>query len=87
MDSIANTIEKKSMARGRAEGMAQGRAEGKAEGRAEMLLRLLQKRFEPVPETVQKRVLGASVEELEAWADAVLDASSIDGVLSASPKS
>ena len=95
MDSIANTIEKKSMARGRAEGMAQGRAEGKAEGRAEgkaegraeMLLRLLQKRFEPVPETVQRRVLGASVEELEAWADAVLDASSIDGVLSASPKS
>ena len=94
MDSIANTIEKKSMAegmaRGRAEGMAEGKvegmAQGRAEGKAEMLLRQLQKRFEPVPETVQRRVLGASVEELEAWADAVLDASSIDGVLSASPK-
>ena len=83
MDSIVNTVEKKSMAKG----MARGRAEGKVEGRAEMLLRQLQKRFEPVPETVQRRVLGASVEELEAWADAVLDASSIDGVLSASPKS
>ena len=91
MDSIVNTVEKKSMARGRAEGMAEGKVEGMAQGRAkgkaEMLLRLLQKRFEPVPETVQRRVLGASVEELEAWADAVLDASSIDGVLSASPKS
>ena len=71
MDSIANTIEKKSMAK----------------GMAVSLLRLLQKRCGPVPETVQKRILGASVEELEAWTDAVLDASSIDGVLSASPKS
>ena len=75
MDSIANTIEKKSIARGRVEGMAVS------------LLRLLQKRCGPVPETVQKRILSASVEELEAWTDAVLDASSIDGVLSASPKS
>ena len=83
MDSIANTIEKKSMA----EGMARGRAEGKVEGMAVSLLRQLQKRCGPVPETVQKRILSASVEELEAWADAVLDASSIDGVLSASPKS
>ena len=79
MDSIVNTVEKRSLAKGMAQGMARGRAE--------MLLRLLQKRFEPVPETVQERILGASVEELEAWTDAVLDASSIDGVLSASPKS
>ena len=87
MDSIANTIEKRSLAKGMAQGMARGRAEGKAEGMAVSLLRLLQKRCGPVPETVQKRILGASVEELEAWTDAVLDASSIDGVLSASPKS
>ncbi len=64
----------------------QGRAEGIEKGLAGLLLRLMERRFGAVPEAVRDRVRGASVSELEAWAEAVLNAASLDEVLAAGPR-
>ena len=58
----------------------QWRAEAKAKGEANMLLKLLARRFDTVPEDIRTRIHAASVEELDAWVDAVLSASSLDEV-------
>jgi hypothetical protein len=59
---------------------AEGKAEGRAEGKADMLLRLLNRRFGPMPDATVERVLGASDAELNAWADGILDAASAEAV-------
>ena len=59
--------------------------EGKAEGKAETLLRLLQRRFGPVPESAQARVAVGSAAEIDAWLDALLDAQSLTEVFDARP--
>ena len=64
----------------RAEARAIGEAKGKAEGKADMLLMQLACRFDTVPEDIRTRICAASVEELDAWAAAVLSASSLDEV-------
>lgn len=65
---------------GQAMGKAEGKAEGRAEGKAEMLLRLLRRRFDSLPETVMRKVRDASDDELNEWADNILDARSLDMV-------
>ena len=64
----------------RAEGRAEGR-EGRAEGRAELLLRQVRRRFGTVPSDVDARVRSAPDSQVDAWADAVLDARSLDDLL------
>ena len=66
--------------KGRLEGFDKGRLEGEARGRAETLLRQLRKRYGAVPDTVIDRVHAAGIEDLDRWADAVLDAPSLDAV-------
>ncbi len=63
--------------------IGQGVERGRSEGQAGILLRLLELRFGDVPDAVRERVRGASAAELEAWADAVLVAASLDEVLAA----
>ncbi|MDE0459673.1 MAG: Rpn family recombination-promoting nuclease/putative transposase [Chromatiales bacterium] len=75
---LARGIEK-----GLADGRAEGREEGRAEGQAGIVLRLLELRFGVLPDAVRDRVRGASAAELEAWAEAVLVAASLDEVLAA----
>jgi predicted transposase YdaD len=55
------------------------------EGRAEMLLRMMTRRFGPVPDTYMQRVTHGSVEELHAWADALFDGKTLDEMFAASP--
>lgn len=62
--------------RAREEGVRQGRAEGE---RA-VLDRQLRRRFGPLPSAVEARLGGASTADLEAWADNVLDAATLDEV-------
>ncbi len=54
--------------------------EGRAEGSAALLLRQLERRFGRLPATVRDRVRGATADDLDAWAMAVLDAGSLDAV-------
>ena len=61
-------------------GQAMGKAEGKAEGKADMLLRLLRRRFDSLPEAVVAKVRDASEDQLNEWADNILDARNLDMV-------
>jgi flagellar biosynthesis/type III secretory pathway protein FliH len=79
----------KGLAEGRAEGLAKGLAEGLAEGRAEGraeagrtgLLKLLTKRFGPLPEDAVARVKSADEVDLDRWLDRSLTAPTLAEVL------
>jgi hypothetical protein len=66
------------------EGEARGKVEGKAEGKAEILLRQLQKRFGRIPAATRRRVLAARPADLDRWAEAILDAESLQDVFGSS---
>jgi predicted transposase/invertase (TIGR01784 family) len=57
-----------------------GKLEGKLEGEAAILERQLTKRFGPLDETCRARLHSATVEQLECWADRILDAKTVDVV-------
>jgi hypothetical protein len=58
-----------------------GREEGRLEGQANLLLRLLERRFGPIPSRATERVRQSTPDELERFSDRVLTASSLDEVL------
>ncbi len=88
MPTVAEAWKEEGKAEGLMQGLTQGKAEGKAEGlmqglmqgKAETLLRQLKRRFDTVPEDARARVLAAPAEDLDAWLDAILAASSLDEV-------
>ena len=65
---------------GLAEGEARGEARGRAEGEAKSLMRLLVKRFGPLPDPVVVQIAAGSIEELDRWVDRVLDAPTLEAV-------
>ncbi|TAN48233.1 MAG: DUF4351 domain-containing protein, partial [Methylococcaceae bacterium] len=69
---------------GKLEGVLEGKLEGKQEGRmAEaqtLLLRQLTKRFGPLGDAVNRRIELATLEQLEHWADNILDAKTLNAV-------
>jgi predicted transposase YdaD len=65
-----------------AEGEARGEARGRAEGKAELLVRLLGRRFGALSEATREKVFQASPERLDAWAERVITAQSLEEVLS-----
>jgi predicted transposase YdaD len=65
---------------GRVEGRREGRLEGRLEGEALVLRRQLHKRFGELPQWVEEKLQHAGTEELEHWADSILDAPSLAGV-------
>ena len=70
--------------RARDEGMRVGRDEGMRQGRVDgervLLERLLRRRFGRLDTAVAERLHGASATDLEAWAENVLDARTLDDV-------
>lgn len=68
----------------RQEGLEEGRQEGRQEGRLEgefsLLLRQLTRRFGPLPDADIARMKRAGLDEMELWADRVLDAASLEDV-------
>jgi hypothetical protein len=66
-----------------AQGKAEGEAKGEAKGKAEMLLKLLELKGFTVSDAERERILGcADIAQLDAWADRVLIAATLDDVLS-----
>jgi hypothetical protein len=57
------------------------REESEARGHAKALLRLLDRKFGPLPSHVTDRVLRASMQDLEKWTDGVMDAKSLETLL------
>ena len=85
-ETLMGTVAEAWLEQGRAEGRAEGRTEGRAEGRAEgqvRLLRQLEFRFGQVPEAARDRIRAASTSELDAWAELVFGAASLEDVLAA----
>jgi hypothetical protein len=58
----------------------QGTAKGKAEGKAELILRQLTLRFGAVSEDLTTRVRSATPEQLDAYAERILTAPTIEDV-------
>ena len=52
----------------------QGMQQGKLEGEAAILERLLTKRFGTLPEATRTHLTGATLEQLDLWADRILEA-------------
>ncbi len=84
-EALMGTVAEAWLAQGRTEGIEKGRVEGRVEGQAGIVLRLLELRFGALPDAARARVRSASAPELEAWAEAVLVASSLDEVLAVRP--
>ena len=66
--------------KGEQKGRQKGRQEGRQEGEQILLQRMLTRRFGEFPDWAQKRLLQANSEQLEQWADRLLDAPSLDAV-------
>ena len=71
---------RKGVQQGRVEGRMEGRAEGRMEGEAKLLVRLLERRFGPLPQAVVDQLFQASETQLETWGEAVLSAASLQAV-------
>lgn len=72
--SVERMFIEQGVAQGRQEGLSQGRREGRQHGQLELLTRLLIHRFGPLPEWAAARLDAAHADQLEQWADRVLDA-------------
>lgn len=64
-------------AEGETEGHQKGRQEGRQEGEATLILRLLQRRYGPLPVTMADRVRSLSVSTLEALGDTIFELQSV----------
>ncbi|MBV5299010.1 MAG: Rpn family recombination-promoting nuclease/putative transposase [Rhodoferax sp.] len=67
-------------AKGKIEGKIEGEVEGRQKEAVNILQRLLRRRFGDLPEASLARLQAASLEQLEQWTDAVLDAPSLSVV-------
>ena len=75
------SVERLATARGLQQGMQQGMQQGKREEAAAIVAKLLTKRFGPLPESVRARMAQATLEQLDEWAERLLDAPSLEAVL------
>ena len=70
---------------GRAEGRLEGEARGEAKGEAKALIRLAERRFGPLPADACNRILSTDAPTVEIWLDRLMDAPSLDAVLTDRP--
>jgi hypothetical protein len=63
------------------EGRMEGEIKGEIKGKCILLERQLTRRFGPLPKWVQDKLVSATTEQLDSWAERVLDAGSIQEVL------
>ena len=61
-------------------------ADGRAQGQAEALIRLLEKRFDPVPPHLCDRIYAADVMTIKNWFDRAIDALDLPSVFGAEAK-
>ncbi|RCK78693.1 MAG: putative transposase [Candidatus Ozemobacter sibiricus] len=68
----------------RQEGLEEGLGKGREEGRERMakaILRQIERKFGPLNEADRRRILEASEEQLDTWADRILDATTLKQIL------
>ena len=74
------SVEKIGFNKGKQEGFQEGKQEGLQLGEKTVIKRQIIRRFGEVPAWVEEHLAKATVEELEQWAECILDASSLEGV-------
>jgi hypothetical protein len=78
--SIERLGEKRGMEKGLEKGLEKGRHYGLREGEAMMLQRQLTRKFGPLSEAQQQRILTATPAQLETWSLNILDAERLEDV-------
>ena len=86
--SYVTSIERLAIERGMQQGIQQGKLEGKREGKLEgklegetsLIERQLTRRFGPPSAETQARLKAATLEQLEQWAENILDAVTLEDV-------
>jgi hypothetical protein len=68
------------MKQGLQQGMKEGMQQGMQHGQAMLLALQLTRRFGPLPDDVAARIAAASLDHLQDWATAVIDARSLDEI-------
>ena len=63
------------------QGVQQGVQQGIQQGRCALLERILTRRFGTLPDWAQQQLKAASSEQLDRWAERVLEAESLQGVI------
>ena len=63
------------------QGLDEGRKEGRKEGQCELLGKQLEHRFGPLDASARERLAKATPEQIERWAERVLDAPSLEDVM------
>ena len=66
--------------RAREEGLKEGRQEGEQRGEAKLLKRQLTHRFGDLPTWAEERLTQASTDQLEQWAEKILDAQTLQEI-------
>ena len=77
---LITPLEQSFMDKGWQKGLQKGREEGCRDGAAELLARQLAQRFGPLSQTMRKKLSKATIEQLEAWSDAMLQAQTLKQV-------
>ena len=89
MTGVIQRARDEGLRQGRDEGMRAGRDEGLRQGRVAggrtLLERQLRRRFGPLSAAVSDRLHGASATDLEAWAENLLEARTLDDVFGPKP--
>ncbi len=80
MASLTERLRAEGMEKGIEQGMAQGMAQGVAQGERAVLSRLLQRRFGQLDAQTVNRLEAANQQQLELWAERILDADSLADV-------
>ena len=78
--SIERTAQERGLAQGRQEGRQEGREQGFLQGEASLLRRQLRRRFERLPSWADERLERASRDELESWAERLIEARALEDV-------
>jgi predicted transposase YdaD len=74
------SVERMGIEKGLQQGLLQGRQEGRQEGEVALLERQLTKRFGPLTKATQSRLHNTTLEQIEIWAERVLDAKTLEDV-------
>ena len=82
--TLADRLREEGRLKGEQKGRIEGEQKGALDGRREILLKLLTVRFGKLPAAAVASVNGASVEQLETWAERVLTAPTLGQVIDAS---
>lgn len=80
MATLTERLLKEGMQQGMQQGIQKGMQQGVQQGEQNVLQRLLVRRFGPLDNQTRQRLQQATAQELECWADNILDARTLDEV-------